>query len=105
MKSFLINTCLGEKVGSKPQARAKRSILELYDSSEDELNQEPPKKKHLPVVIQNPNDTIPSLLMLTGSLHALIFMCRLLYVRAFFKNSSVGGPSTKRDHTIPSVEK
>ena len=25
--------------------------------------------------------------------------------RAFFKNSSVGGPSTKRDHTIPSVEK
>jgi hypothetical protein len=58
MKYFLINTCLGEKVGSKPQARANRSILELYDSSEDELNQEPPKKKHLPVVIQNPNDTI-----------------------------------------------
>jgi hypothetical protein len=27
------------------------------------------------------------------------------YIRAFFKNSSVGGPSTKRDHTIPSVEK
>jgi hypothetical protein len=26
-------------------------------------------------------------------------------IRAFFKNSSVGGPSTKRDHTIPSVEK
>ena len=25
--------------------------------------------------------------------------------RAFFKNSSVGGPTTKRDHTIPSVEK
>jgi hypothetical protein len=26
-------------------------------------------------------------------------------IRAFFKNSSVGGPTTKRDHTIPSVEK
>ncbi|CAB3982324.1 Hypothetical predicted protein [Paramuricea clavata] len=58
MKSFLINTCLGEKVGSKPQASAKRSILELYDSSEDELNQEAPKKKHLPVVLQYPNYTI-----------------------------------------------
>ncbi|CAB4013229.1 Hypothetical predicted protein [Paramuricea clavata] len=58
MKSFLINTCLGEKVGSKPQASAKRSILELYDSSEDELNKEAPKKKHLPVVLQYPNYTI-----------------------------------------------
>ena len=58
MKYFLINTCLGEKVASKPQPSAKRSILELYDSSEDELNQEPPKKKHLPVVLQYPNDTI-----------------------------------------------
>ena len=27
------------------------------------------------------------------------------YIRAFFKNSSVGGPTTKRDHTIPSVGK
>ena len=80
MKSFLKNTCLGEKVASKPQPSAKRSILELYDSSEDELNQEPPKKKHFPVYFDIL--MIPSLLMLTGSLHALIFMCTLLYAKS-----------------------
>ena len=33
------------------------------------------------------------------------FLIFLTDGRAFFKNSSVGGPTTKRDHIIPSVEK
>jgi hypothetical protein len=58
MKGFLVNTCLGGKVApSKPEASAKRSILELYDSSEDESTKEPPKKKkHLAVADTDSSD-------------------------------------------------
>ncbi len=45
MKSFLVATCVGNESPSKPALeKAKKSILELFDSSEDESN-EPPAKK------------------------------------------------------------
>ena len=50
-------------------------------------------------------DEIP--LLVLGHLISLSTVSCVLHARfrAFFKNSSVGGPTTKRDHTIPSVEK
>ena len=57
MKGFLVNTCLGGKVAAIPEACAKRSILELFDSSEDESSKEPPnKKKHLAVADTDSSD-------------------------------------------------
>lgn len=57
MKGFLVNTCLGGKVAAKPEVCGKRSILELFDSSEDESSKEPPnKKKHLAVADTDSSD-------------------------------------------------